>query len=278
MPVAPAVTVNQLALLAADHPQPSAVRTSKLPVPPAAGEVEEVVDSENAHPWPWFTVNVRPAIVSVPDRPGPLVDATAILTVPLPFPLPPDVIEIHGALLVALQAQPDGALTETAPVPPPGATDCDSGDIVKVHASPCVTVTVCPATVNVPERAGPAAAATLNDTVPVPFPFAPDAIVIHGWLLDAVHGQPALLVMVATKGPPSAPAATVVGETAYVHPSDCVTLKWIPAIVSVAVRGGPVVGATLNPTVAEPFPLALDVTETQAASDVAVHVQSALDA
>jgi hypothetical protein len=50
VPVAPAVTVSQLALLAADHPHPSAVRTSKLPVPPAAGDVAEVADSENAHP------------------------------------------------------------------------------------------------------------------------------------------------------------------------------------------------------------------------------------
>ena len=56
------------------------------------------------------------------------------------------------------------------------------------------------------------------------------------------------------------------------------TLKWIPATVSVPVRGGPVVEVTVNPTVAEPFPLALDVTEIQLASDVAVHVQSGLEA
>jgi len=52
----------------------------------------------------------------------------------------------------------------------------------------------------------------------------------------------------------------------------------MPAIVSVPVRGGPVVEATVNPTVAEPFPLALDVTEIHVASDAAVHVQSGLDA
>ena len=125
-------------------------------------------------------MNVRPAIASVPDRPGPFVDATVKLTVPLPLPLPPAVIEIHGALLLALQAQPAGAATETAPVPPAGATDCDSGDIAKVHASPCVTVTVCPATVSVPERGGPVDAATLNEIVPPPLPFASDAIAIHG--------------------------------------------------------------------------------------------------
>jgi hypothetical protein len=46
----------------------------------------------------------------------------------------------------------------------------------------------------------------------------------------------------------------------------------------VPVRGGPVVGATVNATGAEPLPLAFDVTEIQLASDVAVHVQRALDA
>src|SRR5262245_13493162 len=52
----------------------------------------------------------------------------------------------------------------------------------------------------------------------------------------------------------------------------------MPAIVSVPDRGGPVVDATVNPTAAEPFPLALDVMEIQLASEVAVHVQSGLDA
>lgn len=125
-------------------------------------------------------MNVRPAITSVPERPGPFVDATVKLTVPLPFPLPPDVIEIHAALLLALQAQPAAEVTATAPLPPAGATDCDSGDIAKVHASPCVMVTVCPATVSVPERGGPGAAATLNETVPPPLPLPSEAIVIHG--------------------------------------------------------------------------------------------------
>ena len=136
MPDAPPVTVNQLALLAADHPQPSDVRTSKLPAPPAADEVAAVVESEKVHPCPWFTVKVRPAIVRVPERTGPFVEVTAKFTVPFPLPLPPDVIEIHEALLLAFQPQPAGAVTDTAPLPPDGATDCDSGDIPKVHASP----------------------------------------------------------------------------------------------------------------------------------------------
>jgi hypothetical protein len=44
------VTVNQFALLEADHPHPSAVRTSNVPVAPAAGGVADVAESENPHP------------------------------------------------------------------------------------------------------------------------------------------------------------------------------------------------------------------------------------
>jgi hypothetical protein len=63
-----------------------------------------------------------------------------------------------------------------------------------------------------------------------------------------------------------------------VHPSDCVTLKCCPAIVIVPARGGPVVGATVNVTVADPFPFAFELTEIQSTVETAVHVQSGLDA
>jgi len=48
--------------------------------------------------------------------------------------------------------------------------------------------------------------------------------------------------------------------------------------VSVPVRGGPAVGATLNATDAEPFALAAEVTVIQFTVDAAVHWHSALDA
>jgi hypothetical protein len=48
-------------------------------------------------------------------------------------------------------------------------------------------------------------------------------------------------------------------------------------MVRVAVRGGPVVEATLNATDAEPFPFAFEVIEIQSTSDVAVHVHKPLD-
>jgi len=172
--------LSQLALLFAAHPQPSAVLTSKLPDAPPAGADADVVASEKLHPCPWLIVNVRPAIVMVPDRAGPPVDATVKFTVPFPFPLEPDVIVIHGCALVAVHAQPAPAATVTDPLPPDDATDCESGAMANVHPSPCVMVTVCPATVTAPDRAGPLSAATLIVTVPDPLPLAPDARVIHG--------------------------------------------------------------------------------------------------
>ena len=53
-----------------------------------------------------------------------------------------------------------------------------------------MTVTVWFATVNVPVRAAPALAATVNITFPFAVPLDPDAIEIHATVLAAVHGQP----------------------------------------------------------------------------------------
>ena len=62
------------------------------------------------------------------------------------------------------------------------------------------------------------------------------------------------------------------------QPSDWVTLKWSPAIVSVPVRGPPVLAATVNATGLEPLPLTFDVIAIHSASDAAVHVHSGLEA
>jgi len=66
---------------------------------------------------------VCPAIVIVPERPGPLVEATVKLTVPFPLPPDPELIVIHGCALVAVHAQPAPAVTVTDPVPPDAGTD-----------------------------------------------------------------------------------------------------------------------------------------------------------
>jgi hypothetical protein len=75
-PVAPAEIVSQAASAVADHAQPLALWTSKDPDPPPAGTDALADVIVNVQPCPWLTVNVRPAIVTVPDRLGPVVPLT----------------------------------------------------------------------------------------------------------------------------------------------------------------------------------------------------------
>jgi hypothetical protein len=68
-PVAPAVTVIQVALLTAVQLHPAAVVTVVDPVPPAAGTDWLEGEIVNEHPAaPCVTVNVSPPIVAVPVR------------------------------------------------------------------------------------------------------------------------------------------------------------------------------------------------------------------
>ena len=122
LPLAPEVIVSHAALLVAVQAHPAALVTGTLPVPPPAGTLAVVVAIENAQPLPCVSVKVWPPMVSVPERDPPVVAAAVYWTVPLPLPLAPDVIVIHGALLVAVHAQPAAAVTATLPVPPAGAT------------------------------------------------------------------------------------------------------------------------------------------------------------
>ena len=65
----------------------------------------------------WVIVTVCPAIVIVPVRETCAVEleATEYVTVPLPLPFDPAVMVSHdGALLVAVQSQPAGAVTVAA--------------------------------------------------------------------------------------------------------------------------------------------------------------------
>ena len=65
------------------------------------------------------TVNGRPAIVSVPVRAAPVLEATLNATEPLPVPVAPDVTVIHEALLLAVHWQVLAAETVTGvPAPP----------------------------------------------------------------------------------------------------------------------------------------------------------------
>jgi hypothetical protein len=72
--------------------------------------------------------------------------------VPFPVPLPPELIVIHVALLVAVQPHPVPAVTATLAAPPADVALGFVGDTPNAHAAAWVTVTVCPATVIVPVR------------------------------------------------------------------------------------------------------------------------------
>jgi hypothetical protein len=225
-----------------------------------------------------LTVNACPAIVSVPERAGPVVAATLNATAPLPLPPAPDDRAIHGTLLCAVHEHPAAAVTATVSLPPEEGTDAVVGLIENEQPCDWTTVIDCPATVSVPERDGPVVEAIANATEPGPVPVAPAVTVIHESCAAAVHGHPPVVVTVSVRVPPEGSTVTLGGATSYVHPADCVTENGRPAMVIVAVRGGPVVGATLNATDAEPFPPAGEVTVIQFTLDAAVHWHSALDA
>ena len=120
VPLAPAVTVIQLTLLSADHGHPVCVVTCADPLSPMLAADVDVGEMENVQLTPaCVTVNVCPAIVSVPTRWEALELAAALyVRLPLPLPLPPAVIVNHVALLELDQAHPAGAATLVDPVPP----------------------------------------------------------------------------------------------------------------------------------------------------------------
>jgi hypothetical protein len=231
----------------------------------------------------------------------PVLAATLKPTDPLPVPLAPAVIVIHGVVVVAVQAQLAGVVTATGvPAPAVAGTDWLVGAIVYEHegggggaGAACETVKVCPAMVIVPVRAPPEFAATLNSTVPFPLPLAPDVTVTQEALLVAVHAQ--LLVVETATVLPALPAAAIdwlVGAMEYEHDGGggggggggaggstivpvCVSVNVWPAMVSVSVRAPPAFGSTRNPTDALPLPLAPVVIEIHAALLTAVHAHPA---
>jgi hypothetical protein len=278
-PVAPPVTVIHAALLAAVHAQPVAAVTLLLPLPPAALAdcVVGEIDGEHAAAA-CVTVNVTPAIVSVPVR----VEATAFAAtlkpaVPLPEPVAPLVTVIHAALLAAVHGQPVGIVTSLLPVPAAAVKDWLAGEIDAVQlAAACVTVKLAPAIVSVPVRLDAAGfAATSNVTEPLPDPVAPPVSVIHAALLAAVHAQPVAAVTLLAPLPAAAVKDWLAGEIDGEQAAAAwVTVKVAPAIVSVPVRiDATVLAATLNPTVPLPDPVAPLVTVIQAALLAAVHAQ-----
>ena len=77
-------------------------------------------------------VTVWPAIVSVPDRSGPLPAATVAVTVPLPVE-DAGLTVMNDALLVAVQAHVLQVVTVIATAPPLLLTEAAAGDTVEAH-------------------------------------------------------------------------------------------------------------------------------------------------
>jgi hypothetical protein len=185
-------------------------------------------------------VNACPPIVSADERAdAPVFAATENATVPLPLPLPPEVIVTQESAVVAVHEQLPGAVTVTVPLPPDAATACDAGVIVMSHGMPAwVTVNVLPAIVTVPVRGDTDVfAAELKLTEPLPAPDAPAVTVSQLSLLTAVQAQPAGAVTVTVPVPPFEATLCDVGKIVSVQVMPAwLTVKGLPAMVSVPVR------------------------------------------
>jgi hypothetical protein len=124
VPDAPDVTAIQAALDVAFQVQLPAVVTETEAVPPAAGTFWVGGATTKLHATPsWVTVNVCPAIVSVPVRADPVFAAALKVTDPLPLPDAALVIVSQFALALAVHAHPLAVVTATVPVPPAAPTD-----------------------------------------------------------------------------------------------------------------------------------------------------------
>jgi len=152
----------------------------------------------------------------MPVRAAPVFGSTLRVTVPLPAPGPALVIAIHVDPVVADHAQLAPAMTSTLDAPPPDATDVPDADRAYSHVAGagCDTVTVLPAIVTVPIRSAlPVFAATVSETLPVPVPEAPLAIVIQLALEAADQSHVSVAVTATDTEPPSEATAAVAGET-----------------------------------------------------------------
>jgi hypothetical protein len=196
-------------------------------------------------PYCRFRVNTTLAMVRVPDRAAPVAfGSTANCTFPPPEPDPASVIVIHGTPLTAVHVHPADVPTETVPTPPAAGMACDVGLRVNVQPFSCATVTVRPATVTMPVRPGPMLAANARSTAPFPVPPAVPVIPIQPALLAAVHAHDAAAATSTRAPPPLAAAAMFSGDTANEQPVSCDTVNVCPAIITVPLRGGPVLVCT----------------------------------
>jgi len=164
VPLAPEVMVIHDTLLEDVQAQPAVVVTLTEPVDAFAETVVALGEMEKLQPALCVTVNVWPAIVSVPFRWLVVVlAATEYATEPLPAPDAPDVIVNHEALLAAVHAHPVTAETLTLPVEAWAFTEMLVGEIDELHGDENANVFD---SILRPTPAGPTAATRASYVVP----------------------------------------------------------------------------------------------------------------
>ena len=136
------------------------------------------------------------------------------------------------------------------------------------------------ATSNVAALSAPGFANTVNVTVPLVAPLAPDTIEIHGTSLEAVHEQPCGDDTLIVRVPPDTGIESLIGVTEKLHvgptcAAPCMTLAVCLAMVSVPVRAVSPLLPTVNVTDPLPVPLAPPVTVIQGALLTALQGQPA---
>jgi hypothetical protein len=149
---------------------------------------------------------VRSAIVSVPVRELPEFAGTRNATVPLPFPLAPEVIVMNGALLVAAHVHPLGAPTATLLSPAAEPTVCSVGVSVNRHgAASCMMRTrLSLMTISASRAAAPPFGATRKSTLPLPCPDEGETSRIQLVCVDTLHSHSGWAVTEMVPVPPSA--------------------------------------------------------------------------
>jgi len=200
-------------------------------------------------------------------------------------PVPPEVIESHASLEVAVQPQEDPFVEIVKELVPPealNAADAELNPVTAHAAAVCVTVWVCPPAVIVAERVDAFGFADAEYAiVPLdPVPVAPEVITSHAALDSAVQPQVEPFVVTATLPlPPAAAIVAVAGESAVTAhaAADCVTAWVCPPAVIVALRSLAFGFAeTLYSIVPElPVPEAPEVIESHAALELALQPHDA---
>src|SRR5829696_1534114 len=142
VPLAPEVIAIQGTFAVAVHAHVPLALTLNEPEPPPGGTFWVAGLIENVQPLACTTVNVWPAIVTVPRRSAPSFAAITSCTVPLPDPAPPDEMPIHGAWLSAVHAHPAAAVTLAEVLPPGLPTFWLAGEIAYEQPASCRTVNV----------------------------------------------------------------------------------------------------------------------------------------